>query len=337
MEYVTVSGLPPVSKVGLGTLRFGEKTFDPQLACALIRRALELGINCFDTAEVYGWGRSERLLGEALAAEGVTDAVVISKYGALLPLPAVIERHARASRSRLGLARIPLYLLHMPLPLAPRGLIMRGFARAQEAGVIGAAGVSNHSLAQWKAAEAALGHPVAANEVLLNLLHRGPLDDLVPWAARHRRLVITASPLGQGMLTGRYDHDHPPAGLPWPRRLALRYSAFPPTPANLRRLAPLLEQLRAIAARYDATPAAIALAWAISHDPVVVIPGASTISQLEANAAAADITLMQAEQQALTEIASASSRFSAISVWPTRPSGAQPREKPASMLPSEGR
>jgi aryl-alcohol dehydrogenase-like predicted oxidoreductase len=304
MEYVTVGGLPPVSKVGLGTLRFGQKTFDPQLARALVRRALELGINCFDTAEVYGWGRSERLLGEALAAERVTDSVVISKYGSLVPMPAVIERRARASRSRLGLPRIPLYLLHMPVPLAPRRLIMRGFGRAQEAGVIGAAGVSNHSLAQWQAAEAAHGHPVVANEVLLNLLHRGPLEELVPWATQNRRLIVTASPLGQGMLTGRYDHNHAPAGLSWARRLALRYSALPPTPANLRSLAPLLEHLRAIAARHDATPAAVALAWAISYEPVIVIPGASTIRQLEANAAAADIGLTRAEQGALTATAS---------------------------------
>jgi aryl-alcohol dehydrogenase-like predicted oxidoreductase len=221
-----------------------------------------------------------------------------------LPLPAVIERHARASRTRLGVKRIPLYLLHMPNPLFPRRMIMRGFGQAQERDIIGAAGVSNHSLPQWQAAEAALGHPVAANQVLLNLLHRRPLDDLVPWAVRHRRLIITASPLGQGILTGRYDQDNPPAGLPWPRRLALRPSAFPPTPANLRRLAPLLEQLRAIAARHGATPAAVALAWAISHEPVVVIPGVSTISQLEANAAAADITLTPGEQQALTAAAS---------------------------------
>jgi aryl-alcohol dehydrogenase-like predicted oxidoreductase len=304
MQYVTVDGLPPVSKVGLGTMRFGEKEFDPQVARALISRALELGINCFDTAEAYGWGRGERLLGQALAAEGATDAVVTSKYSPLLPLPAVIERHARASRTRLGVKQIPLYLLHMPNPLFPRRLIMRGFGRAQETGVIGAAGVSNHSLSQWQAAEAALGRPVAANQVLFNLLHRGPLDDLVPWAARHRRLVITASPLGQGMLTGRYDQDHPPAGLPWPRRLALRHSALPPTTANLHRLAPLLDQLRAIAERHGAAPAAVALAWAISHDPVVVIPGASAISQLEANAAAADINLTPDEQQALVAAAS---------------------------------
>jgi aryl-alcohol dehydrogenase-like predicted oxidoreductase len=299
MRYATADGLPPVSKIGLGTIRFGEQSFDPALARALVRRAADLGINCFDTAEVYGFGRGERLLGQALAAEDVTSAVVISKSGSLLPLPASTQRHARASRTRLSLPQIPLYLLHTPNPLVPGRLIMRGFSRAINAGVIGAAGVSNHSLSQWQAAEAALGRPVTANEVLLNLLHRKPLDDLVPWAARHRRIVIAHSPLGRGMLTGRYDHEHPPVGLPWTQRLALRHSALPPTPDGLRRLAPLLEQLRATADRHGATPAAIALAWAISHDPVIAIPGASTISQLEANAAAADITLTPHEQQAL--------------------------------------
>lgn len=304
MQYASADGLPPVSKIGLGTIRFGEKSFDPALARALVRRAAELGINCFDTAEVYGFGRGEQLLGQALAAEGVTSAVVTSKSGSLLPLPAATDRHARASRTRLGLPQIPLYLLHTPNPLVPGRLIMRGFGRALDAGVIGAAGVSNHSLSQWQAAEAALGHPVTANEVLLNLLHRKPLDDLVPWAARHRRIVVAHSPLGRAMLTGRYDHEHPPVGLPWTQRLALRHSALPPTPANLRRLTPLLEQLRATGARHGATPAAIALAWAISHDPVIAIPGASSISQLEANATAADITLTQDEQQALTDAAS---------------------------------
>jgi len=303
MQYVTVDGLPPVSKVGLGTMRFGERGFDPAVARAIIRRALELGITHFDTAEAYGWGRSERLLGEALGAEKASAVVVTSKYAPLLPLPAVIVRRARTSRSRLGLPEIPLYLLHMPNPLVPRRVMMRGFRRARDAGVIGSAGVSNHSLLQWQAAEAAFGQPISANEILLNLLHRGPLDDLVPWAARHHRLIICASPLGSGMLTTRYDSGHPPAGLPPLRRLAVRHAALPPTPANLRRLEPLLSQLRAIAARHGATPAAIALAWAIVAEPVVVIPGASSIAQIEANAAAADIILSEDEQQALTAAA----------------------------------
>jgi aryl-alcohol dehydrogenase-like predicted oxidoreductase len=303
MRYVTANGLPPVSKVGLGTMRFGERSFDPSLARALVRRALELGITHFDTAEAYGFGRSERLLASALTAGDAGDIVITSKLSPLLPLPAVTERHARASRERLGLPRVPLYLLHAPNPLLPGRAVMSGFARAQDAGLIGAAGVSNHSLRQWRAAEAALGRPIVADEVLLNLLHRKALGQLVPWAARNNRLVICASPLGQGMLTGRYSADNPPAGLAMHRHLALRFSSLRPTPANFRRLAPLLSELRAAGARHGVTPAGIALAWAISHAPVVVIPGASSIAQLEQNAAAADITLSEAERQGLTETA----------------------------------
>src|ERR1700691_3301441 len=300
MQYVTVDGLPPVSTVGLGTMR----VCDPPVARALIRRALELGITHFDPAEAYGWGRSERLLGEALDAGEASVVVVTTKYAPRLPLPAVIGRRARTSRSRLGVPEIPLYLLHMPTPLVPRRVIMRGFRQARDAGVIGSAGVSNHSLRQWQAAEAALGQPIAAHEILLNLPPRAPLDDLVPWAARQRRLVIAASPLGSGMLTGRYDSGHPPAGLPPLRRLGRRPARLPPPAANLRRLNVLLEQLRAIAARHGATPAAIALVWAIGPGPVVVIPGASSIGQLEANVAAADIVLREDEQQALAAAAS---------------------------------
>jgi aryl-alcohol dehydrogenase-like predicted oxidoreductase len=83
----------------------------------------------------------------------------------------------------------------------------------------------------------------------------------------------------------------------------VRHAALPPTPANLRRLNVLLKQLRAIAARQGATPAAIALAWTIGPGPVVVIPGASNVGQLEGNVAAADIVLREDEQQALTAAA----------------------------------
>jgi aryl-alcohol dehydrogenase-like predicted oxidoreductase len=101
------------------------------------------------------------------------------------------------------------------------------------------------------------------------------------------------------MLTGRYDAEHLPTSHRGWRRLAPRHSAFPPTASNLRRFDPLLAALRAIAADHRVTPAAVALAWAISHDPVVVIPSATTIEQLEANVAAGDITLDAGEIEAL--------------------------------------
>jgi aryl-alcohol dehydrogenase-like predicted oxidoreductase len=303
MRYITIENLPPISKVGLGTIRFGERSFDPKEAEAIITRALELGVTHFDTAASYGSGRSEELLGRVLAANGATNVVVTSKVFPYIPTPAAIDRAARRSRERLEVPQIPLYLLHMPNPLTTR-LIMRGFARAKASGIVGSIGVSNHSLAQWRKAEAITGQPVIANEILLNLLHRKGLNDTVSWAAQHHRLVIAAGPLAQGMLTGRYDIEHPPTGIHGWRRLGFRFAAFPPTKTNFRRFQPLLAELRSIAANHDTNPAAVALAWAISHDPVVVIPGASTLQQLEANVTAADITLNPGETEALQTAAS---------------------------------
>ncbi|HEX4215795.1 MAG TPA: aldo/keto reductase [Candidatus Dormibacteraeota bacterium] len=297
MRYLSVDGLPRVSRVGLGTMRFGERGWDPARSGMLVRRALELGVTVFDTAEGYGGGRSERLLGEALG-ERRDEVLVTTKFLPLAPLPRVTVAHARASRERLGLARIPLYLLHMPSPL-PDPVVMSGLRRAREQGIVHSVGVSNYGLRSWRSAEAALGAPVVANQVLFNLLHRRAASDQVPWAAERERLVIAASPLAQGMLGAGYDEDHPPPhrGI---RRVALASSAFVPARENLRRAAPLMALLRELAAAHGATPSQISLAWLLHHPAVLVIPGASSLEQLESNVAAADIELAGAEHAALT-------------------------------------
>jgi aryl-alcohol dehydrogenase-like predicted oxidoreductase len=302
VRYVQIEGLPAISKIGLGTIRFGERSYDPATAQAVVNRALELGITLFDTAENYGFGRGERLLGRALGDQR-DDVVITTKFFPFAPLPSVTTRHARTSRERLGLAQIPLYLLHMPNPMVPDRVIMRGLRQAQDEGVISSAGVSNYKLAQWVAAEAAMRRPVVANQVMLNLLHRQPTADMVPWAAEHKRLVIASSPLAQGMLSGRYDEQHPPRDHRGHRRLLLRFSAFPPRSENLRRFGPVVTLLRDIGTGHGVTPAAVALAWIIEHGPVVAIPAASSIDQLEANAAAADMTLTDDEHSALTDAA----------------------------------
>jgi aryl-alcohol dehydrogenase-like predicted oxidoreductase len=283
MRYVDIDGLPPISKVGLGTMRFGERGQDPAAARALVSRALELGVTHFDTAEGYGSGRGERMLSDALA-ERRDEVVVTTKLFPLWPAPSVTLRHARASRDRLRLSRIPLYLVHLPNPLFPERVVTCGLRRAQDEGIVSSVGVSNYGLRRWQVAEATLGRPVVANEVHFSLVHPQPLRDLVPWARERGRLVICASPLAQGMLSGRYGDDG---------RL----------PAGLRAAGPLLTVLREIAAAHRVGPATVALAWLIHHEPVVVIPGASSVAQLEANAAAAEITLTGAEQAALTEAA----------------------------------
>jgi aryl-alcohol dehydrogenase-like predicted oxidoreductase len=302
VEYLEIDGLGPVSRIGLGTWQFGSRewgygdAYADRAARDIVRRARELGITLFDTAEVYGFGRSERILGEALGHER-GDVVVATKIFPVVPFPPVIRRRWAGSARRLGLTRIPLYQVHQPNPLVPDSVIMPGLRSLLDEDRIGAAGVSNYSLARWQAADTALGRPVISNQVQFSLAHAAPLDDLVPFADRENRLVIAYSPLAQGLLGGRYTLGNRPGGV---RAVNPLFGT-----ENLRRVAPLLDLLKEVADAHQARAAQIALAWLIGLPRVVVIPGASSVEQLEHNAAAAGISLAADEQAALTAAARA--------------------------------
>jgi aryl-alcohol dehydrogenase-like predicted oxidoreductase len=302
MKYLQVDDVGQVSRIGLGTWQFGsgEWGYGDDYASAgardIVQRALELGVTLFDTAEVYAFGKSERILGDALGDKRA-DVVVASKIFPIVPIPAVVKQRARASARRLRLDRIPLYQVHQPNPVVPDSVIMPGMRSLLDAGRIGAAGVSNYSLARWRKADAALGRPVISNQVHFSLAHPQPLDDLVPFAERENRIVIAYSPLAQGLLGGKYGIDNRPSGV---RSTNPLFGT-----ENLRRIEPLLSTLRDVASEVDAKPAQVALAWLISLPGVVAIPGASSVDQLEFNVAAADIELSTDSRDALTEAARA--------------------------------
>ncbi|HUI05320.1 MAG TPA: aldo/keto reductase, partial [Acidimicrobiales bacterium] len=149
MRYVEVAGAR-ISAIGLGTWQFGstEWGYGPEYAgreaAAIVERALDLGITLFDTAELYGFGRSERILGEALG--GLRDeAFVATKLFPLLPVGPVVGQRARASARRLGTDHLDLYQIHQYNPLVPLTATMPAFAPLLDEGVIGHAGVSNFS------------------------------------------------------------------------------------------------------------------------------------------------------------------------------------------------
>ncbi|MQA34798.1 aldo/keto reductase [Modestobacter roseus] len=302
MRSLEVDGLGQVSRIGLGTWQFGSREwgyggdYAGGTAGRIVQRALELGVTFFDTAEVYGFGKSERILAEALG-DRRSDVVVASKLFPVAPFPPVVRNRASGSASRLQLDRIPLYQVHQPNPLVPDSVIMPGLRTLQEEGRVGAVGVSNYSLERWQAADRALGSPVVSNQVQFSLAHAGPLADLVPFAEREDRVVIAYSPLAQGLLGGRYSADHRPGGV----RAANPLFGT----ENLHRAEPLLDVLREVAAAHDARPAQVALAWLIAQPRVVVIPGASSVEQLEANVAAAELELAADEVTALTDAARA--------------------------------
>jgi aryl-alcohol dehydrogenase-like predicted oxidoreductase len=304
MRFLSVDTGKRISKIGLGAWQFGSREwgyghpYAGQGARAIVRRAVELGVTLFDTAEIYGFGRSERILGEALGADR-ESVFVATKIFPLLPVAPVVEQRAVASAGRLGVRRIDLYQVHQANPVVRDGTIMRGMRALQRVGLVGEAGVSNYPLRRWRAAEAALGSTVLSNQVSYSLVERAPERDLLPFAADGRHVVIAYSPLAQGLLSGRYDRDHRPAN-----KVRAANPLF--LPANLERAAGLLATLREVADAHDASPAQAALAWVIRHPGVAAIPGASSVAQLESNVAAAEIDLSDSEDQALRE---ASDRF----------------------------
>jgi aryl-alcohol dehydrogenase-like predicted oxidoreductase len=304
----------PYSVIGLGCWQFGGdwgygEEYEKE-AAQIVARARELGVTFFDTAEVYGRGRSEKVLGAALRETGGTDGVVVaSKILPVLPTAPVVQQRGVASAQRLGVRTIDLYQVHMPNPVVNDGTTMRGMKALQDVGIVRDVGVSNYKLARWQSAEARLGSKVLSNQVKLNLVHRDPLAEMLPWAQRTGHVVIAYSPLAQGLLSGRYDRDHRPSN-------ALRANSAMFLPENLDAATPLLDTLRDVASAHDATPSQVALAWVVHQPHVVAIPGASSVAQLESNCAAAEITLSAGEYAGLTAAAEAYQPLTGIPAIP---------------------
>ena len=304
MHYLNVDTDKKISKIGLGTWQFGSREWgygEPyarQEADAIVRRALKLGVTLFDTAEIYGSGRSERILGRALG-ESRESVFLATKLVPVVPSVLAVKRRAVASAKRLGVPRLDLYQVHWPNPLVPDGTLMRGMRSLQESGLVGEVGVSNYSLERWRAAEEKLRSRVLCNQVRYSLVDRSPERDLLPFAEAHGHVIIAFSPLAQGLLSGKYHGGDLPANN-------IRTSSPLFQPDNLERTNDLIMTLREVADAHSATPAQVALAWAIHHPAVAAIPGASSVEQLESNIAAAEIELADDEYQALDQ---ASARF----------------------------
>ncbi len=307
MRHLNIDTATRISRIGLGTWQFGSRgwgygeSYAGEVARAIVRRALELGITVFDTAEIYGLGRSARILGAALG-ESRESAFLATKIFPVLPVPPVVEQRAVASANRLGVRRLDLYQVHQPNPVVRDATIMRGMRALQRVGVVGEVGVSNYSLARWRAAEEALGSRVLTNQVRYNLVSRSPEHDLLPFAETTGHVVIAYSPLAQGLLSGRYHRESRPVN-----RVRAANPLF--LPGNLERASDLIATIRQVADAHSVTPAQIALAWVIHRPAVVAIPGAASVEQLESNAAAAETQLTDDQYQALQ---AASDRFRPI-------------------------
>jgi aryl-alcohol dehydrogenase-like predicted oxidoreductase len=291
-----------VSPLGIGTWAWGDRLFwgygrggytDSDLEDAYqVSRAA--GINFFDTAEVYGRGRSERLLGRF--ARAADDQIVVATK--FFPYPwrwrrSGLVRALSGSLKRLGLDRVDLYQIHWPFPPVPIETWMAGLADAVEAGLARAVGVSNYDPVQTRRAHTALserGVPLVSNQVHYSLLHRQPEHNGLFDLCRELDVTLIAySPLEMGVLTGKYTTENPPPGIRG-RRYRREY---------LTQVQSLIALLREIGEAYGGvTPAQVALNWVMCKG-AVPIPGAKNARQAEENTGALGWRLSGEEVAAL--------------------------------------
>jgi aryl-alcohol dehydrogenase-like predicted oxidoreductase len=311
--------IPPL---GVGTWAWGDKGtwgmggYDQSLTESSIREAWEAsiaaGVVLYDTAEVYGGGESERIIGRLLAADpSMRHRVVIaSKF---MPSPwkvnvrAALLSAARNSRERLGIDVIDLYQIHGPVSLRSHDALAEALATAHAEGVVRAVGVSNYSAKETRAMDAALrtrGLRLASNQIEFSLLRARPLQvGLVSTCQQLGVVPLAYSPIGQGRLTGKYSAANPP-----PRGRS--FSAHP-----MAEVDSIVALLRRIAdAHGDRTPSQVALAWLIAQG-AVPIPGAKNGDQARQNAGALGWQLTAQEQDLLTQASLYGTRTIQQRIW----------------------
>src|SRR5881409_157589 len=241
MEHRNIGSLK-VSVVGLGCNNFGWRT-DAAGTAAVVKAALDAGINFFDTADIYGGGRSEEFLGKALKGRR-NDVIIATKFGMKTregkqgARPEYVRQALDASLRRLQVETIDLYQIHLPDPNTPIADTMQALNDAVKAGKVREIGCSNFSAEQMRAARATAGPRYFAtvqNEY--SLLKREPAAEVLPECARTGVGFLPYFPLANGLLTGKYRK-----GRPFPESSRGK-DAFGPkvfTPANIDRVEALL-------------------------------------------------------------------------------------------------
>jgi aryl-alcohol dehydrogenase-like predicted oxidoreductase len=298
-----------VSPLGIGTWAWGDSLFwsyGKDYGATQVKQAFEAtvaaGITFFDTAEIYGFGESERLLGQFMRQ---TDQPIqiATKY---FPLPWRIKPEAvknalSESLERLQTKQVALYQVHQPFDFfMGQETLMQALAAEVKRGRILAVGVSNYSAEQMRGAHrllAAQGIPLAVNQVRYSLLSRRIETNGIMDAARVLGVTLLAySPLAQGLLTGKYTLTKTEL-IRGARQFDSRF-----THSGLQRIKPVLEVLHRIGANHDRTPAQVALNWLIAQGNVIPIPGAKNAEQACQNAAALGWEMSLAEQTQLDVI-----------------------------------
>lgn len=274
---------------------FGKSRDTAQLEAAF-SSAVASGLTLFDTAEVYGMGSAERLLGGFIKQAGDSKILVSTKHMPSKKYSAGEVRSALfGSLDRLGISRADIFWLHLPLNFRQN---LNECIQLSEEGKIGIIGLSNFSLEQIIAADTLLrekGLRVGAVQNHFSLIRRDPEQlDILKWCRENNVPYFSYMVLEQGALSGKYDDEHPMKGF---SMRSLLYNR-----GTLKKLRPLIDCLRETAEKYGAEPAQIAVSWAISKGTVPIV-GITKPSQAIAAAEAKNISLSKDEIQKLESLA----------------------------------
>jgi aryl-alcohol dehydrogenase-like predicted oxidoreductase len=293
---------PTVSAIGLGAMSFAGVYggAEDEESAATIARALELGVTFIDTANIYGSGHSEEVVGRAIAGRRA-DVVLATKFGggggSGLGKRDKVRPALEESLARLGTEYVDLYYLHRVDPATPIEETVGAMAELVAAGLVRYLGLSEAAPETIRRAHAT--HPITALQTEYSLFSREPEEAIQPTTRELGIGFVAYSPLGRGMLTGQFKRLHDIPADDW-RRSVPRWQE-----ENFDHNVRLVRRLEEIALRRNISTAQLALAWVLHQgEDIVPIPGTRRRENLEANAAAADVTLSPEDLREIDEVAS---------------------------------
>ena len=301
-----------VSRLGLGCMgmSYAYGTTNDTESAATLHRALDLGVTFLDTADIYGFGANEELIGRTIADRrdevflatkfGITGDPLTDAVRGVNGSPGYVRSAIDASLRRLGVDHVDLYYQHRMDPGVPVEETVGAMAELVEAGKVRYLGLSEASAETIRRAHAV--HPITAVQSEWSLFSRDIEESALPACRELGIGIVPYSPLGRGMLTGALPADLPADDF---RRTLPRFSGD-----NLDANLALVEEIRAVAGRYDATPGQVALAWVLAQgNDVAPIPGTKRRKYLEENVAALRLELSAADVEALAKLTPVGTRY----------------------------
>ena len=290
-----------VSRIGLGTWQFGTKGWrflDKEEMKKVLNKAIDEGINFIDTAEVYGGGVSETVIGEVIKERGDRDDLVIAtkvapshfKYKDVL-------KAAEKSLERLQIDTIDLYQLHWPNNYIPLSETMKAMEELVKQGKVRYIGLSNFpSCLTEDAINALKENEIISNQVKYNILERDIENYIWPAMKKHGIVIIAYSPLAMGFLTGKYDEN---TVFPEEDYRANHY--LYKNKDNYKKVLEINKLLAEIGRKYNKTVPQVAINWLLKFDDIFPIPGAKSIEHVESNIGAVGWSLSQEDWNKIKE------------------------------------